>query len=51
MTRKIVKVNQGATVMILSFQTDMYWQIVKSLEKQSDQALHCLCFHLHLLDI
>ena len=43
------------TVMILSFRTDMPGQTVQTqirllLEEQSDQALHCLPFHLHRLD-
>ena len=43
------------TVMILSFQTDTLGQTVQTqirmlLEKQSDQGLHCLPFHLHRLD-
>ena len=43
------------TVMILSFRTDMSGQTVQTqirlrLEEESDQGLHCLLFHLHLLD-
>ena len=43
------------TVMIQSFRTDRSWQTVQTqirllLEEQSDQGLHCLLFHLHLLD-
>ena len=43
------------TVMILSFRTDRPRQTVQTqirllLEEQSDQGLHCLPFHLHLLD-
>ena len=34
------------TVMTLSFQTDRSGQT----EGQSDQGLHCLLFHLHLLE-
>ena len=42
-------------VMILIFQTDRSGQTVQTqirllLEKQSDQGLHCLLFHLHLFD-
>ena len=41
--------------MILSFRTDRCEQTVQTLirlllEEQSDQGLHCLPFHLHLLD-
>ena len=41
--------------MILSFQTDTSEQTLQTqirllLEEQSDQGLHCLSFHLHLLD-
>ena len=44
------------TVVIRSFQTDRPLQTVQTLirlllEEQSDQGLHCLPFHLHLLDI
>ena len=44
-----------ATVMILSFRTDMLGQTMQTqirllLEEQSDQGLHCLPFHLHRLD-
>ena len=40
--------------MILNFQTDRYRQTVQTqirllLEGQSDQVLHCLLFHLHVL--
>ena len=43
------------TVMIQSFRTDRSGQTVQTqirllLEEQSDQGLHCLLFHLHLLD-
>ena len=43
------------TVMTLSFRTDRSGQTVQTqirllLEEQSDQGLHCLLFHLHLLD-
>ena len=43
------------TIMILSFQSDMSGQTVHTqirllLEEQSDQGLHCLQFHLHLLE-
>ena len=42
------------TVMILSFWTDRSGQTVQTqirllLEEQSDQGLHCLLFHLHIL--
>ena len=41
--------------MTLSFRTDRSGQTVQTqirllLEEQSDQGLHCLLFHLHLLD-
>ena len=41
--------------MILSFRTGSSGQTVHTqirllLEEQSDQGLHCLLFHLHLLD-
>ena len=41
--------------MVLSFRTDMLWQSVQTkirllLEDQVDRGLHCLPFHLHLLD-
>ena len=41
--------------MTLSFRTDRSGQTVKTeisllLEEQSDQGLHCLLFHLHLLE-
>ena len=41
--------------MILNFWTDRSGQTVQTqirllLEEQSDQGLHCLLFHLHLLD-
>ena len=41
--------------MTLSFRTDSCGQTVQTqirllLEEQSDQGLHCLLFHLHLLD-
>ena len=41
------------TVIILSFRTDMPRQTVQSQirEKQSDQGLHCLQFHLHRLEV
>ena len=43
------------TVMTLSFRTDRSGQTVQTqirllLEEQSDQGLHCLLFHWHLLD-
>ena len=43
------------TVMILSFRTDRPGQTVQTqirllLQEQSDQGLHCLQFHLHLLE-
>ena len=43
------------TVMILCFRTHGSGQTVQTqirllLEEQSDQGLHCLLFHLHLLD-
>ena len=40
------------TVMILSFWTDRPGQTVQTQirEEQSDQILHCLQFHLHLLE-
>ena len=43
------------TVMILSLRTSRSEQTVQTqirllLEEQSDQGLHCLLFHLHLLD-
>ena len=46
--------NKLVTVMILSFRTDRSEQTVQTqirllLEEQSDQGLHCLPFHLHLL--
>ena len=41
-------------VMILNFRTYMFGQTVQTqirllLEEQSDQGLHCLLFHLHVL--
>ena len=41
--------------MILSFRTERHMQTVQTqirllLEEQSDQGLHCLPFHLDLLD-
>ena len=41
--------------MTLSFRTDrsgqtVYTQIRLLLDEQSDQGLHCLLFHLHLLE-
>ena len=44
------------TVTILSLRTGRPWQTVQTqirllLEEQSDQGLHCLPLHLHLLDI
>ena len=41
--------------MILSFRADRLGQTVQTqirllLEEQSDQGLHCLQFHLHLLE-
>ena len=43
------------TVIILSFRTDRSGQTVQTqirllLGEQSDQGLHCLLFHLHLVD-
>ena len=42
------------TVMIQSFRTDRSGQtaqtLIRLLEEQSDQGLHCLLFDLHLLD-
>ena len=43
------------TVMTLSFRTDRSGQTVQTkirllLEEESDQALHCLLFHLHHFD-
>ena len=43
------------TVMILDFGTDQSGQTVQTqirllLEEQSDQGLHCLLFHLPVLD-
>ena len=43
------------TVIILSFRTDIPGQTVQTkiwllFEEQSDQGLHCLQFHLHLLE-
>ena len=45
----------SATVMTLSFRTDMSGQTVQTqirllLEEQSDRGLHCLLFRLHRLD-
>ena len=42
------------TIMILSFRRDRCGQTMQTkirllLEEQSDQGLHCLLFHLHLL--
>ena len=43
--------------MIPRFWTDMPWQIVQTkirlllLQEQFDQGLHCLPFHMHLLDV
>ena len=44
-----------STVIFLSFRTDRSGQTVQTqirllLEEQSDQGLHCLLFHLHLLE-
>ena len=36
--------------MILSFRTDRSGQTVQTQIRQSDQGLHCLQFHLHLLE-
>ena len=46
---------QCTTVIIQSFRTNRSGQTVQTrirllLEKQSDQGLHCLLFHLHLFD-
>ena len=41
---------QTSTVMIRSFRTDRSGQTVQTLEEQSDQGLHCLLFHLHLVE-
>ena len=43
------------TIMTLRLRTDRSGQTVQTqirllLEEQSDQGLHCLLFHLHLLD-
>ena len=43
------------TVMILNFRTFRFGQTVQTqirllLKEQSDQALHCLLFHLHVFD-
>ena len=43
------------TVMILSFWTERSGQTVQTqirllLQEQTDPGLHCLLFHLHLLD-
>ena len=40
------------TVLILNFRTDRSGQTVQTqiLEEQSDQGLHCLLFHLHVVD-
>ena len=43
------------TIMTLSFRTDRSGQTVQTqirllLEEQSDQGLHCLLFHVHLLE-
>ena len=50
-----VKANVSITVMILNFRTDRSEQSVRTqvrlLEEQSDQGLHYLPFHPHLLDI
>ena len=48
-------ISKAATVMILSFRTDIPGQTVQTqirllLEEQSDQGLHCLPFRLHRLD-
>ena len=45
-----------STVIILSFRTDRSGQTVQTqikllLEEQSDQGLHCLQFHLHILEV
>ena len=45
----------GNAVMILSFRTGRPGQTVQTqirllLQEQSDQGLHCLQFHLHLLE-
>ena len=47
--------NNMSTVMTLSFRTDRSGQIGQTqirllLEEQSNQGLHCLLFHWHLLD-
>ena len=52
--RTLVSMATG-TVMTLSFRTERSGQTVQTqirllLEEQSDQGLHCLLFHLHLLD-
>ena len=44
------------TIMLLSFRTEKSGQTVQTqtrllLEEQSDQDLHCLLFHLHLLAV
>ena len=54
MSVALVETEEG-TVMIQSFWTDRSRQTVQTqirllLEKQSDQGLHCLLFHLHLFD-
>ena len=42
--------------LVLSFRKDRYRQTVKTLgrlllKEQSDQGLHCLLFHVHLLHV
>ena len=46
------KVKRPITIMVISFRTDRsgQTQIRLILEVQSDQGLHCLQCHLHLLD-
>ena len=51
----LTKVDNWATVQILCIGTDRSQQTVQTkirllLKKQSDQSLHCLPFHQHLLD-
>ena len=38
------------TVKFLSFGTDRHEQIMHTLSEISDQGLHCLLLHLHLVD-
>ena len=54
-SKEIWHLKNWRTIMILSFGTDrprktVQTQIRLLLEDQSDQGLHCLQFHLHLLD-